>query len=253
MNKKTVLIIIVSLIACFMIGFLIFFANSFFGNPISKALATHSIKEYVKEEYPHHNLEVNSAVYNFKMGDYIATAKSKDSVDTYFMVHCSWDGTVLDDEYKEMVLSGWNTFHRFEQEYQKSVEDLVASNLPYDFDMIIPGLNKSDQPSVKVPLDAEFDIYNVPYKKYLTVYMYTDELSWDKLAQTTLEVDRLMQENQLSVNEYTIVLEPLSAKEEKKREMMGIYDFPQELLSSENLADVMEKRQAQWENEHEKN
>lgn len=251
--KKKIAIILGGVFVCLLIGFLLFFVNSFMGNPISKALATHSIKEYIKDEYPHLNLEVNSAVYNFKMGDYNATAKSKDSVDTYFMVHCSWDGTVLDDEYEEMVLSGWNTFRRFEQEYQKTVENLVESNLPYDFNMIIAGLNKSDQPSVKVPLDAEFDIYNVPYKKYLTVYMYTDELSWDKIAQTMLEVDDLMQENQLSVNEYTIVLESLSAKEEKKGEMMGVYDFPQELLSSENLADVMEKRQAQWESEHDKN
>ncbi len=64
-----------------------------------------------------------------------------------------------------------------------------------------------------------------------------------------MELDRLLEKNQLAAQEYTVVLKPLTAKEEQQGECLGVYNFPRELLQSDNLPKVMEEQYRRWEEE----
>lgn len=250
--KSKVLKIGSGIIGFLLIGIILFVTNSFVGNPISKALANKSVKQYVEENYNQLNLQVDKPIYNFKFGNYTSKVKSKDSGDTYFSIYCGLDGKVVMDNYKENVLSGWNTFLRMDEEFRKFVEPLIQSKLPYDFDMVIAGLDKPEEEPGMLSLDMEFDIYNLPLEAYITIYIYTEDMSWDKVAKTTLELEELIEKNNLNVGKYTVVLNPITAKSEKKGESLGIYDFPKELLKSENLPKVMEEHFNKWESDNAK-
>lgn len=236
------------MIAFALIGLILWVTNSFVGNPISRALATHAINKYLETNYAELNLEVKPAVYNFKIGKYNAWAKSKESVDTHFTVYCTMGGKVTADDFEDRIPSGWNTYTRIEKEYREFVTPIIESNLPYDFYIVLADLERLEKPAAKLPLDMNLDVYNVPLAAYVTVYLYTDDVSWDNVAGTALELDGLMQENSLAVDQYTVVLKPGSPEEEKKGESLGIYDFPQELLGSDDLPKFMEEYFYQWEN-----
>ena len=50
--------------------------TAFTGNPVTAFLATRAARRYVAEKYQDLDLTVGKAVYNFKMGSYMARAKS---------------------------------------------------------------------------------------------------------------------------------------------------------------------------------
>lgn len=247
--KKKVLKLMAALVAFLLISAVLSFTTSFVGNPISKMLANRDVQAYVSEKYADLDLEIESAIYNFKYGQYMSHVYSEESQDTHFSIF--WEkGEIVSDDYEDRVLSGLNTHERLNQAYREVVEPLIIDHLPYEFDMVIASLNKYGQFDFSdLPLDVEFDLYNDSLDAHLTVYLYTDEMSWDYLARVAIEIDDLIQQNQLHINRYDIILEPTSAKEGKGGDMLGIYDFPQTLLKSENLAQVMKDHHVKWEQE----
>ena len=97
---------------------------------------------------------------------------------------------------------------------------------------------------------GRYDIYSGKIPGSVTVYLYAQELSWERVAETAAELDRLLEKNQLAAQEYTVVLEPLSAKKERHGESLGVYDFPRELFQSDNLPKIMEEQYHRWEEEN---
>ena len=56
--KKTIKISVIVLIVILVVAFIAFFANSLFGNPISKKLAENTAIEYIEENYPDDNCQI---------------------------------------------------------------------------------------------------------------------------------------------------------------------------------------------------
>ncbi len=93
---------------------------SFYGNPISKAIANSKIEAYIRDTYPDIDLEVSKTVYNFKFEEYVANVQSKESVDTTFSVH--WDDEGIRDSYDSEVIGRWNTYERLQREFSDALE-----------------------------------------------------------------------------------------------------------------------------------
>lgn len=222
-------------------------ANAFVGNPISASLASNGAEKYIGEQYSDLDLTLEKVSYNFKFDNYVVRAKSKTSLDTYFSVNLDSFGHVVSDDYKESVLSGWNTYRRINESFETFGESYIRENLPYEFDMIIAQLDDREPYSMKdLERDKVYEVTNMPMKSLVTVYLYSDDLTWENVAKITLELDALMEKGNLEVAEYTVVLEPLIEKTENKGESFGIYDFPKEGLKSPDLAKAMETFFEDW-------
>ena len=136
---KTLLKIVTAGLLCVVL----FFANAFFGNPLSALLARIAAQRYVAQEYSHLDVCIDKVGYNFKDGDYYAKVSSPTSKDTYFTVDISMLGKVKRDTY-ESVTGGYNTASRLNNEYRALVraakEELAV---PYEIDTLTGDLNGS--------------------------------------------------------------------------------------------------------------
>lgn len=220
--------------------------NGLFGNPISRALANSAANKYIQANYAQLNLEAKPAVYSLKTGSYSVAVQSKDSVDTHFAISCRPSGRVRGDDYAEAVLGGRNTFDRISDEYRDLVEPLIEAGLQYDIEILIADLNiPEDFILENLPLDMEFDIHQNPLPAYVTLYVASDSLSWEQVAEVATELDSVMRQHNLPVAEYTVVLQLLT-EEEKPGESLGAYDFPPELLQSTDLPGALEAHFIAW-------
>ena len=246
--KKKVLRVVVILFVLLLISFIFSVVDAFVGNPISKAIASHKINDYVKENYHDLDLELSKTSYNFKFDEYFAIAQSKTSADTHFDISYS-KGNVT-DTYSTDVLSGWNTFQRLDEEFNRVVEQLITDNLPYDYDMLFGGLDKKGEyQSKNLSLDMKLDYTKLPLDGSITAYIYTEDVSWENVAKISLEIDKLMKANDIRIDQYDVILEPLSRKEDKTGDSLGIYEFPQSLFAEDNLPQIMKGYYEKWEAE----
>jgi len=109
--------------------------------------------------------------------------------------------------------------------------------------MVLPstfGEEEKDKQISKLKIDMIFDLENIPFEQEITLYIYEENRTWERLAEVILEVNELMEEKNLDISKYTIVLGEPRGNESKVRESLGVYDFPKELLDSSNLPKVLE-------------
>ncbi|MEG0370818.1 MAG: hypothetical protein RR645_00830 [Clostridium sp.] len=240
MGKK-VLTGIAFLIGIVLIAGILYIANEFLGNPVSKVLATSSVEKYVNEKYPNLNLKVESAKYNFKNNGYSSKAHSSSSVDTHFDVYCDLIGNITRDSYEESINKRFNTLERLDEEYRKVVVPKIEK-LGYDFNMILAGVQANGNELLDIPLDMKLDLNKLPSKRlitYVTVYIYSDDFTWDNVARTALAIDKAMENERLNISKYTVGVYPTSFKEGKTYESIGVYDFDSKLLKSKDLPGFM--------------
>lgn len=123
MKNKALKIICItfSVILVAVIGF---FANAFFGNPVSKALATSTAKKYVAQSYADTDYYVEKVGYNLKTSGYYAVVKSPSSIDTHFSLYMSMLGKLSYDSY-ENVTNGFTTAQRLEDEYRALTDKVI--------------------------------------------------------------------------------------------------------------------------------
>lgn len=121
----------------------LFFANAFFGNPLSALLARGAAQRYVTEEYGHLGLNIDKVGFNFKDGDYYAKVSSPASEDTYFTIDISMWGKVKRDTY-ESVTGGYNTANRLNRKYRELVRAAKEElTVPYEIHSLTGDLNGS--------------------------------------------------------------------------------------------------------------
>ena len=187
--------------------FLAVIAVAFFGNPLSKALATRAAKIYMAAQYPSYTLE--QVGYNFKDGYYYAHLTDPAQVDGNFSLSLGWWGTVLSDDYDYRVTGGENTRNRLSMEYR----DLVASvletpqaGLPLDFgfgDLEIwsrEALANDDCPAYalvteELTRNGSYDVRELGAQAgHLVYYLQEPHPSLVRLTHWLLEIRRLMDE-----------------------------------------------------------
>ncbi|MEG1148497.1 MAG: hypothetical protein RSD98_07885 [Niameybacter sp.] len=122
--------------AVIVIGGLLWFANGFMGNPVSKALATYNTEKYIEAQYPNMGLEREETFYNFKGSNYYVRIQSPTSIDTHFSVQVSPLGKIEQDDYGNSVIGRWNTYSRIDEGYRSRVEAVFGSDdFPYESDI----------------------------------------------------------------------------------------------------------------------
>lgn len=147
-------------------------ANDLLGNPISAALATHTVKAYVAEKYPELDLEIGKASYNFKFKTYGVSVSSKNSIDTHFTIEYR-KGRIKYDEYESYVQGKFNTKRRLEETCAKEVISLLSKipqleNNTTMVNFVDPErLEKSERESLE-----ESIVLDMPFNKELTSNMF---------------------------------------------------------------------------------
>lgn len=99
--KKTIKISVIVLIVILVVAFIAFFANSLFGNPISRKLAENTAIEYIEENYPDDNCQIKDIYYDFKYEDYAVHIISATNENIDFSLNITPKGEVAGIEYWE--------------------------------------------------------------------------------------------------------------------------------------------------------
>lgn len=223
---------------------LVVLTMSFTGNPISKVLATRSADAYIDEKYPDLELMREETYYEFKRGNYIVEYRQVGSKDIHFGIGTDHFGRITDDGYEEEVRSKWNTRERLNDELNDYVNKILRDHLDYDFDMILAdtfGDEENEERVSELEIDMIFDLENIPLDQYLSIYIYEEDRSLEKLSEVLLEVDALMEANNLNISKYSMVLVEPMDDETSFDDTLGVQDFPKEDLDAEDLIQRLEE------------
>lgn len=243
-GKYIVIAIVVSILLLVILAI-----NSFIGNPISKSLAKKAAKRYMKEQYSGLDLEIKKTFYDFKFKSYGVTVQSKTSEDTCFTIHTDGFGNVEDDNYENMVANNFTTWLRLSKELDERANKLLCDEVNYDFDTVriqFVENSKSNQDLLKLHRDMELDISNPPLPLEVYVSVYTQEVSYTKIAEIAKEVEEVLKNHSIPIESYSVRLIPLSDKPKKENEgvswvnAIAVNNFPSELMSEKDLVKVME-------------
>jgi hypothetical protein len=199
---KCILLAVAAVFLCF-IGMVV---NAFFGNPVSKMLAGHTVKQYLASTYPGTDYYMESVNYNFKDSGYNAHIKSPSSIDTVFTVSTNMAGKFRYDSYSDDVPTGWNTWIRVDTAYRELCDTVLESSaFPYSSDIAFGSLEKmcwedtfSDPDAHPVymkdfVLDKDYDIRELG-SQYgaLCIYVQDDTVSVERAAEVLLGIRKEM-------------------------------------------------------------
>lgn len=223
-------------------GFLLLFVNSFVGNPVSAMLATSQIKSYVMDTYPDNDLKVEKARYNFKNSEYSSRVSSKSSIDTNFRV--AWKNGRITDHYEYEVANRYTTYGRLQSEFDKAVEDIIVKEFPYQTSILFADLYKEDFSNLE--LDMALNIQDPPLPASLTVYILSDEITYEVLRDRLLELFDIMTTHKIPIALYNVVIE--QATEDGKDRLPGgesiyLFDFPAMYLGDSDLIGMIKAHQ----------
>ncbi len=206
---KKVLKITGIILAIGILAVALFFGNAFFGNPVSHLLAEASAKNYVSGTYSGTDYFVENVGYDFKIGDYYAHIRSKESGDSYFTVYIDWTGKVLRDTHHWQVEGGENTARRLDTAYRALTDSVFDSpSFPLSCSIAFGGLVIAPREYVGTEGVAEYSLVQeelVPDKIYdiaqlgkqagqLTVYVEDKTVSPERAAEALLQLRKAMDE-----------------------------------------------------------
>ena len=250
-NWSAVVLVVFMLI---IIGFITSLITSFYGNPVTKIIATSQIRRYVEKNYPDMDLEVSGAVYNFKFSHYASHVQSRSSIDTSFSVY--WRKGKLEDSYQVDVVKHYKTFQRLQKELSDITEETIGREFRYKTSILFADIDKRlENYSDSLTLDMPLNTATIPLPTSLIIYFYDDKIDYEEFAQRLLELSEIMERNQIRIDYYTVVMSKTLEEDEKplvSEENIHLYDFPAERLDSETLADDIREYIDLWEKENEK-
>lgn len=243
MKNNKGLRILAAIVGITLIIFVLILTMGFTGNPISKVLATRSANNYIEDNYSDLGLTRDETVFEFKHGYYIVKYFKENSKDIHFGIETDYLGRVTLDGYDSAVLSKWNTRMRLNDEFNAHIDKLLRANLDYDYYMInVDNLNDENSENLsELEIDMVFDFQNISLDHYLTIYIYEEDRSWERLEEVILEVDELMEKNNLNISRYSIVLEGARDDESTMGEILGVFEFPKGYMESVNLLEKIKE------------
>jgi len=196
--------ILAATIAIALIGIILFIANAFVGNPITKKMADKAIKEYVDANYSDLHLKVEGSSYDFKNGSYVGIAKSETSIDTKFKVYYQ-DGKAQRDDYEFSVLELNNTEQRFSDEYSDIVKKIVAENLGYVDNTTMVNFDKNEHDKIKstLKLDMKFD-KTLPIKTEVLFRIDLEDYSIERIANFFIDARKALKEEGYEFSKYSL-------------------------------------------------
>ena len=239
--KKKILKIAALVVALALIVGVSIFANSLVGNPISKMLSTNTAKQYIKENHPDKDYQLDGVTFNFKFVCYNAYFTSPSSPDSSFTLMLGMNGKIVHDYYEGQVINRENTARRLENEYRAAVSKVLDNPaLPYDCHIGYGGLqfiteefkNEPDVPSYALitndlELDGIYDVNELGAKAgKLTIYVYDDTVTVERLAEIILDIKGMLDDAGVRFYVMDCVLEyPKPESGEWRQGRVEVMDF----------------------------
>ena len=230
----------------------VYFANGFFGNPVSKALATRSIKNYVEEKYE--DVEIEKIGYDLKTCGYYGHIKSTVSQDTYFSVYTSMLGQIERDSY-DNVTSGYNTYLRISREYEDLCE-VAFANQNYKQGVVASMFNiKEKELNTYKDLNNGLDLSSLEIDKtydikkmskdygHIVVYATSDDVTVETMAKGMLEIKNVLAKEGIYFNTMDYELSQKDSKLSGLKVEKVLYSD----IYEEGLVDRLEKEIKQLE------
>lgn len=232
--------------------------NAFLGNPLSRMLAERAAENYLAGKFPEGGYEVENVWFDSKRGHYGIVVHKSGSQDVYFTVDTDMKGNFHHDTY-DHVLTGWNTAHRLESEYETLADSaLLRLNLTYSRAYVSSSLEfehrqwKDDPYAFQYFLNGEALVPDGAYEietvgalvGKVSVSVEDAEVSAERAAQILLESRRLMDEAGVPFHSIDLTLRyprPENAMEPRKEGQIRIEGFLYEDIYADGLAErVME-------------
>ena len=224
------------------------FVNSLYGNPVSNLLARQTAGRYINEKYSRLDLNIENVYYNFKLGEYGAFVKSGTSEDTAFSIYFDSFGNVTGDDYDTEVANNFTTWRRLSETLRIKATEMIGSKLDYDFAFasirfVEDGHGNADL--LKLQRDMTLDIHDPPLPLEAYVDIYTDNMSYNKIAEVAKAVEATLKAQNVPISRYSVRLIPLSDKPEHDNRAVSwanaisVDSFPAGRMSEENLPQAM--------------
>ncbi len=188
--------------ALILIAVILFFANAFLGNPVSKALAKSTAKKHLNDTYAGTDYYIDSVSYDFKSSCYHASVRSPSSMDTHFYLRISMLGKLGYDSYED-VTSKTTTALRLDKEYRELTDSVFDDpSFPYNCDISFGMLEiypmkyhgNDDVPAYalnqdELVLDKLYDIRELGREAgRLTIYVDSDTVTAEEAARVMLGI-----------------------------------------------------------------
>lgn len=239
--KKKILKIAAFVVALALIVGVCIFANSLVGNPISKMLATNTAKQYIKENHPDMDYQLDGVTFNFKFVCYNAYFSSPSSPDSSFTLMLGMDGKIIQNYYEAHVIERGNTARRLEEEYRAAVGKVLDNpSFPYNSHIDYGELqfiqeeyrNAEGVPPYalitnELELDGIYDVNELGAKAgKLTIYVYDDTVTVERLAEIILDIKGMLDDAGVRFYVMDCVLEyPKPESGEWKQGRVEVMDF----------------------------
>lgn len=248
--KKT-LKVVAFVVAIGLIVGVCLFANSLVGNPISKLLATNTAKQYIKENHPDKDYQLDGVTFNFKFVCYNAYFTSPSSPDSSFTLMLGMDGKIVHDYYEDHVTNRENTARRLEAEYRAAISKVLDnpsfpynSHIAYGELQFIPEEFKNAEGvppyaliTNELELDGIYDINELGAKAgKLTIYVYDDTVTTERLAEIILDIRKMLDDAGVSFYIMDCVLEyPKPESGQWQQGRVEVMDFLYEDIYEEGM------------------
>lgn len=229
------------------------FANSLVGNPISKMLATNTAKQYIKENHPDMDYQLDGVTFNFKFVCYNAYFSSPSSPDSSFTLMLGMDGKIIQNYYEAHVIERGNTARRLEEEYRAAVGKVLDNpSFPYNSHIDygeLQFIQEEYRDAEGVPpyalitneleLDGIYDVNELGAKAgKLTIYVYDDIVTVERLAEIILDIKGMLDDAGVRFYVMDCVLEyPKPESGEWKQGRVEVMDFLCSDIYEEGLAE----------------
>lgn len=250
---KRVLPAIVSLLFFVVI---VFFANAFFGNPVSKIMAEKSAENYIAEVYPDTDYEIEGAGFDFKSTNYNVHIISPSSPDSSFTLMYNMMGKLIYDSYEYRVLERGNTVDRIWKMYREMTDNIFEGKLlSFEPDIAFGEIEFTPRQyrkdvmydyaliSDELELDMDYDIKALAAKAgHLTVYVYDKVVTTEHLSVMLLELRRVFDEAGVPFYAVDFVIEYPRAEDGTQKEgRVEVMNFLYEDIYEEGLIERVEK------------
>ena len=251
--KKKILKIAAFVVALALIVGVCIFANSLVGNPISKMLATNTAKQYIKENHPDMDYQLDGVTFNFKFVCYNAYFTSPSSPDSSFTLMLGMDGKIVQNYYEAHVIERGNTARRLEEEYRAAVGKVLDNpSFPYNSHIDYGELqfiqeeyrNAEGVPPYalitnELELDGIYDVNELGAKAgKLTIYVYEDTVTVERLAEIILDIKGMLDDAGVRFYVMDCVLEyPKPESGEWKQGRVEVMDFLSSDIYEEGLVE----------------
>lgn len=251
--KKKILKVAALMAALALIVVVCLFANSLVGNPISKLLATNTAKQYIKENHPDQDYQLDGVTFNFKFVCYNAYFTSASSPDSSFTLMLGMDGTIVHNYYEDHVTNRGNTARRLEAEYRAAISKVLDnpffpynSHIAYGELQFIPEEFKNAEGvppyaliTNELELDGICDINELGAKAgKLTIYVYDDTVTAERLAKIILDIRKMLDDAGVSFYIMDCILEyPKPESGQWQQGRVEVMDFLYEDIYEEGMVE----------------